>query len=204
MGRGGGPRANPLRSLHEHAHEVYATSWNLAGARDTFLTASWDDTIKLWSIDRGESCERSPTRILRLRRRVESHHADVFASASGDCLLKIWDLRQPHATLSVPVHDYEALCCDWNKWNDCVSPRERGQVGSVVGYSKPISRVTDARRTRLRGEKGEVFAARGEYRVHVFVRHDRGDVGLEIADAAVETMGASHRVCRRFGHVVSH
>lgn len=50
-----GPRANPLRSLHEHAHEVYATSWNLAGARDTFLTASWDDTIKLWSIDRGES-----------------------------------------------------------------------------------------------------------------------------------------------------
>jgi len=35
-------------------------------------------------------------------------------------LLKIWDLRQPHATLSVPVHDYETLCCDWNKWNDCV------------------------------------------------------------------------------------
>ena len=35
-----GPQANPLRSLHEHTHEVYAASWNLAGGRDTFLTAS--------------------------------------------------------------------------------------------------------------------------------------------------------------------
>lgn len=116
-----GPRANPLRSLHEHAHEVYATSWNLAGARDTFLTASWDDTIKLWSIDRGESLRTFAEHGYCVYAAEWSpHHADVFASASGDCLLKIWDLRQPHATLSVPVHDYEALCCDWNKWNDCV------------------------------------------------------------------------------------
>lgn len=116
-----GVAMNPLRSYHEHTHEVYSASWNIAGARDTFLTASWDDTIKLWSVEAGASLRTFAEHAYCVYAAEWSpHHADIFASASGDCLLKIWDLRQPHATLSVPVHEYEALCCDWNKWNDCV------------------------------------------------------------------------------------
>jgi WD40 repeat protein len=43
------PQANPLRSLEEHRHEVYSVSWNVV-RRDCFLSASWDDTVKLWCV----------------------------------------------------------------------------------------------------------------------------------------------------------
>jgi peroxin-7 len=44
------PQMNPLRSFEEHSHEVYAVAWNQT-RRDCFLSASWDDTIKLWNLD---------------------------------------------------------------------------------------------------------------------------------------------------------
>lgn len=47
-------------------------------------------------------------------------HADVFVTASGDCTMKVWDLRQPRPTLSIPAHPYEVLTADWCKYNDCV------------------------------------------------------------------------------------
>ena len=43
------PQANPLRSLEEHRHEVYSVAWNVV-RRDCFLSASWDDTVKLWCV----------------------------------------------------------------------------------------------------------------------------------------------------------
>lgn len=46
--------------------------------------------------------------------------AEVFATASGDCTVKVWDNRQPFSTLTLPAHEYEVLSCDWNKYNDCV------------------------------------------------------------------------------------
>ncbi|KAI4325565.1 hypothetical protein MLD38_030950 [Melastoma candidum] len=47
-------------------------------------------------------------------------HADVFASASGDRTVRIWDVRDPNSTLVVPAHDHEILTCDWNKYDECV------------------------------------------------------------------------------------
>jgi len=118
------PAANPLRSLEEHSHEVYCVAWSLGGGRDTFLSASWDDTAKLWSLGQG-GAPRS------LRTFAEHAYcvyaaawnpraADVFATASGDCTLKVWDARAPFSTLTLPAHGYEVLSCDWNKYNDCV------------------------------------------------------------------------------------
>lgn len=46
--------------------------------------------------------------------------ADVFASASGDCSVKLWDVRQPFSSLTIHAHAYEVLCCDWSKYNDAV------------------------------------------------------------------------------------
>ncbi len=45
-------------------------------------------------------------------------HADIFASASGDCTLRIWDVRQPRSTYQIPGHEMEILSCDWNKYNE--------------------------------------------------------------------------------------
>ena len=44
-------------------------------------------------------------------------HADIFATASGDCTLKVFDARTQFSTLTIPAHEYEILCCDWNKYN---------------------------------------------------------------------------------------
>ena len=41
---------NPLRSLEEHTHEAYSVHWNQV-RRDVFLSASWDDTVKLWTLN---------------------------------------------------------------------------------------------------------------------------------------------------------
>ncbi|CAI7917902.1 unnamed protein product, partial [Closterium sp. NIES-53] len=35
---------------------------------------------------------------------------------SGDCTLRIWDLREPRSVLVLPAHDMEILSCDWNKY----------------------------------------------------------------------------------------
>ena len=48
------PGANPLRSLEEHAHEAYCLNWNPV-RRDCFLSGSWDDTVKLWTLDQPAS-----------------------------------------------------------------------------------------------------------------------------------------------------
>ncbi len=45
-------------------------------------------------------------------------HADIFASASGDCTVRIWDVRQPRSTYQIPGHEMEILSCDWNKYNE--------------------------------------------------------------------------------------
>ena len=34
-------------------------------------------------------------------------HADIFVSCSGDNTAKVWDARQPRATLTIPAHQHE-------------------------------------------------------------------------------------------------
>jgi peroxin-7 len=38
----------PIANYHEHQQEVSSVDWNLM-SKDNFLTASWDNTIKLWN-----------------------------------------------------------------------------------------------------------------------------------------------------------
>ena len=44
----------PLMSWEEHQAEVYSCDWNLI-SKDMFATGSWDDTIRLWSPEAGQS-----------------------------------------------------------------------------------------------------------------------------------------------------
>ncbi|XP_050148848.1 peroxisome biogenesis protein 7-like [Malus sylvestris] len=113
------PASNPLRSLHEHTREVSSADYNPT-RRDSFLTSSWDDTVKLWTVDRPASVRTFKEHAYCVYSAVwNPRHADVFASASGDCTLRVWDVREPGSTMIIPAHELEILACDWNKYDDC-------------------------------------------------------------------------------------
>ena len=105
------PGANPLRSLEEHTHEVYCVAWQLGGRRDCLLSASWDDSAKLWSLAAG------PRAIRTFAEHSYCVYAaawnptapDVFATASGDCTVKVWDARAPFSTMTIPAHQCVAV-----------------------------------------------------------------------------------------------
>eukprot|EP00850_Spirogloea_muscicola_P009172 SM000051S17532 [mRNA] locus=s51:75285:77354:- [translate_table: standard] len=114
------PTANPIRSFEEHGHEVYSVEWNTA-RKDSFLSASWDDTIKLWTLDSPRALRTFAEHSYCVYAAVwNPAHADVFASASGDHTLRVWDVREPRATLVVPAHPQEVLAADWSKYDECM------------------------------------------------------------------------------------
>ena len=59
-------------------------------ARDSFLSSSWDDTVKLWRLDAPHSLRTFAEHTYCVYVSVwNPHHAEVFASVSGDCTAKV-------------------------------------------------------------------------------------------------------------------
>uniref|UniRef100_A0A453G0W3 Peroxin-7 n=2 Tax=Aegilops tauschii subsp. strangulata TaxID=200361 RepID=A0A453G0W3_AEGTS len=114
------PAQNPVRLLREHAREVHGIDWNPV-RRDAFLSASWDDTLKLWSPDRPASVRTFRGHEYCVYAAAWSaRHPDVFASASGDHTARVWDVREPGPTLVIPAHDHEVLSLDWDKYDPSI------------------------------------------------------------------------------------
>lgn len=138
------PAANPLRSLEEHSHEVrrkapfarprpenhnprgavqvYCVSWNLV-TRDQFLSASWDDTARLWSTASPRSVRAFGEHAFCVYSAAWNPRSGcVFATASGDCSLKVWDARQPYSAATLPHAGggHELLTVDWNAHNEAL------------------------------------------------------------------------------------
>ncbi|KAL5575227.1 hypothetical protein UlMin_016926 [Ulmus minor] len=137
------PTANPIRSLQEHTREVQSADYNPV-RRDSFITSSWDDTIKLWTLDRPTSVRTFKEHAYCVYSAVwNPRHGDVFASASGDCTVRIWDVREPGSTMILPAHEFEVLSCDWNKYDDAViataSVDKSIKVWDVRNYRVPIT-----------------------------------------------------------------
>ncbi|KAK5582461.1 hypothetical protein RB653_004046 [Dictyostelium firmibasis] len=108
----------PIKSFEEHTKEVYSVDWNLV-TKDTFITGSWDQSIKIWN----PRTERSLKTFREHRYCIYSaiwspRNAHLFASVSGDRTLKIWDSRDTRSLNTIKAHDHEILTCDWNKYND--------------------------------------------------------------------------------------
>lgn len=137
------PPANPARSLAEHTREVHSVDWNTT-RRDSFLSSSWDDTIKLWTLDRPASVRTFKEHVYCVYSAAwNPRHSDVFASASGDCTVRVWDVREPGSTMIIPAHDHEILSCDWNKYDDCLlvtgSVDKTVRVWDVRNFQVPLA-----------------------------------------------------------------
>ncbi|KAJ6724899.1 hypothetical protein OIU85_022782 [Salix viminalis] len=129
------PTQNPLRSFQEHTREVDSVDYSPT-LRDSFISSSWDDTIKLWTLDRPASIRTFKEHAYCVYSAVwNSRHKDVFASASVD-------VREPGSTMIIPGHDFEILCCDWNKYDDCIiataSVDKRIRVWDMRSFRAPI------------------------------------------------------------------
>ncbi|KAL5151085.1 Peroxisome biogenesis protein 7 [Glycine soja] len=136
------PTSNPIRSFQEHTREVHSADYNPV-RRDSFLSSSWDDTVKLWTLDRPTSVRTFKEHAYCVYSAVwNPRHADVFASASGDCTLRVWDVREPGSTMILPAHEFEILACDWNKYDECViataSVDKSVKVWDVRNYRVPL------------------------------------------------------------------
>lgn len=95
----------PLRAWQEHALEIYGVDWNLQvwwsgfvnlpwQRKDSFITASWDKSVKHWSPMQPRSLRTwSEHQYCVYSAMWDPHHPDVFATASGDCTMKVWDTR---------------------------------------------------------------------------------------------------------------
>ncbi|KAJ1930524.1 peroxisomal targeting signal 2 receptor [Tieghemiomyces parasiticus] len=152
----------PIRKWQEHRREVFSIEWNYT-KKDTFLTSSWDFTIKLWHPGQPASlrtwaehsqcvysvswCPRQP---------------DAFLSASGDGTVKLWDVKQPRSVQSVSAHAHEVLSVDWSKYREHVF---------ATGSADKSIKVWDARHTRHEVETllGHQYAVR---RVRFSPHHD--------------------------------
>ncbi|CAD6445781.1 11eb2ef0-9ac7-4347-a35b-7c86b476df99 [Sclerotinia trifoliorum] len=134
----------PVGNFHEHSREVFAVHWNLV-SKDTFVSSSWDGTIKLWNPNRQSSLLTLPTHSCTYSTAFSPHSPSVISSVSSDSHLRIFDLRTPasasnHLVSLIPIHGpppttgtlgavgsnrqifppSEALTHDWNKYRDGV------------------------------------------------------------------------------------
>ncbi|KAK7393929.1 peroxisomal targeting signal 2 receptor [Neonectria punicea] len=129
----------PVMNFHEHNRETFSVYWNPV-TKDTFVSSSWDGTIKLWSPTRNHSIKTLPVGNCTYSTSFCPSNPALISAVSSDSHLRIFDLRTPssakyHLTATIPVHappappgmvvgppsaPAEILTHDWNKYRDTV------------------------------------------------------------------------------------
>ncbi|EGU84297.1 hypothetical protein FOXB_05254 [Fusarium oxysporum f. sp. conglutinans Fo5176] len=111
----------PVMNFHEHKRETFSVCWNPI-TKDTFLSSSWDGTVKIWSPTRNHSIKTLPignctysTSFCPLQPRLDIRR-----------LLRLPppNLRPPNSIFGKPSPGASApaeiLTHDWNKYRDTV------------------------------------------------------------------------------------
>ncbi|CAI6089912.1 unnamed protein product [Clonostachys chloroleuca] len=130
----------PVMNFHEHKRETFAVCWNPV-TKDSFVSSSWDGTVKIWSPTRNQSITTLPIGNCTYSTSFCPSNPALISAASTDSHLRIYDLRTPpsakyHLVSSIPVHappqttlpgapvqptaPAEILTQDWNKYRDTV------------------------------------------------------------------------------------
>lgn len=132
----------PVLDLVEHQKEVSCVVWNSA-KRDTFFSASWDRTIKVYSSAR--PLQSMATLMEHMKEvyevAVTPRNPTTILSCSGDGTWKMWDLRTSARAIQTQVgHDHHIiLSIDFNKHDP--------NVFATGGVDRNV-RIWDARRTQ--------------------------------------------------------
>ncbi|KYK59296.1 peroxisome targeting signal type 2 receptor [Drechmeria coniospora] len=124
----------PVMNFHEHKREAFAVCWNPV-TKDSFLSSSWDGTVKIWSPTRNHSIKTLPVGNCTYSAAFCPSNPALVSAVSSDSHLRIFDLRTPpsakyHLVSVIPVHasggqpamspPAEVLTHDWNKYNGTV------------------------------------------------------------------------------------
>ncbi|KAF8853395.1 putative peroxisome biosynthesis protein (Peroxine-7) [Acephala macrosclerotiorum] len=137
------PDSFPVQEWKEHNREVYSVNWNLV-TKDSFVSSSWDGTVKVWSPTRPNSMLTLPTHSCTYSTAFAPRSPSIISAVSSDSHLRIFDLRTNpsaanHLVHLIPIHGYppmpgstfgsaprqayapsECLTHDWNKYRDTV------------------------------------------------------------------------------------
>ncbi|CAN8102928.1 unnamed protein product [Discula destructiva] len=102
----------PVMNYHEHKRETFSVFWNQT-AKDTFVSSSWDGTVKIWSPTRTESLRTLPIGSCTYSVAFSPHNPSLLSAVSSDSRLRIFDLRTPvsakyHLVSDIPVHQTPA------------------------------------------------------------------------------------------------
>lgn len=130
----------PVMNFHEHKREAFCVAWNPV-SKDTFLSSSWDGTVKLWSPTRPGSLRTLPVGSCTYSAAFNPSNPALISAASSDSCVRLYDLRTPasakyHLVATIPAHappatgafmsdgrtfpsfpPAEILTHDWNKYN---------------------------------------------------------------------------------------
>ncbi|GAO18137.1 uncharacterized protein UV8b_01207 [Ustilaginoidea virens] len=131
----------PVMNFHEHKRETFSVCWNPV-SKDTFISSSWDGTVKIWSPTRAHSLKTLPVGNCTYSTSFCPSNPALVSAVSSDSHLRIYDLRTPssakyHLVSTIPIHaagarpgvnpglaaasqPAEALTHDWNKYNDAI------------------------------------------------------------------------------------
>ncbi|POS81258.1 hypothetical protein DHEL01_v200358 [Diaporthe helianthi] len=132
----------PVMNYHEHKRETFSVFWNQT-TKDTFVSSSWDGTVKIWSPTRPQSLKTLPIGSCTYSVSFSPHNPALISAVSSDSRLRVFDLRTPssakyHLVHDIPVHQTpaarmagappglappgpgqpaEVLTHDWNKYS---------------------------------------------------------------------------------------
>ncbi|TQS31366.1 hypothetical protein Golomagni_08348, partial [Golovinomyces magnicellulatus] len=127
----------PVMNFHEHKREAFSVAWNPI-TKDSFISSSWDSTVKIWSPTREHSLKTLPIGSCTYSTAFCPSNPALISAVSSDSHVRLFDLRTPssakyHLVASIPVHapsgnqalapgspPAEILTHDWNKYNDTV------------------------------------------------------------------------------------